>query len=165
MRCGIRIPACYLLMVAVLGILSGCESLRDFERFANRYHTALTTALGAELTRSPSVRRSGTSSCRWTSRPSARPFVIGPSLRSPDGAEGLDQLICDGKALRGSVVPTAGGGSTFIVQVTLYSAALGLAISQACYAMGENHERALLKMLLGELDLEGLQIQADACIP
>ena len=80
----------------------------------------------------------------------------------PDGAEGLDQLICNGKALRGSVEPTAGGGSTFISKVTLYSAALGLAISQACYTTGENHERAVLKKLLGELDLEGLLIQADA---
>jgi len=35
-----------------------------------------------------------------------------------------------------------------------------VAISQACYATGENHERAVLKQLLGELDLEGVLIQA-----
>jgi hypothetical protein len=34
--------------------------------------------------------------------------------------------------------------------------------SQACYATGENHERAVLRQLLGELELEGLLIQADA---
>jgi hypothetical protein len=44
--------------------------------------------------------------------------------------------------------------------VTLDSAALGVAISQACYATGANHERAVLKQLLGELDLEGVLIQA-----
>jgi hypothetical protein len=32
MRRGLRIPAWYLLLVAVLGILSSCESLRDLER-------------------------------------------------------------------------------------------------------------------------------------
>jgi predicted transposase YbfD/YdcC len=37
-----------------------------------------------------------------------------------------------------------------------------VAISQACYATGENHERAVLKQLLGELDLDGVLIQADA---
>ena len=47
----------------------------------------------------------------------------------PGGAADLDQLICDGKTLCGSIEPTAGGGSAFISQVTLYSAALGLAIS------------------------------------
>ena len=58
--------------------------------------------------------------------------------------------------------PTAGGGSAFIAQVTLYSAALGVAISQGFYATAENHERAVLRQLLGELDLEGVLIQADA---
>jgi len=51
-----------------------------------------------------------------------------------------------------------------IAQFTLYSAALGVAISQACYATGENHERAVLWQLLGELDLEGVLIQADALL-
>lgn len=62
----------------------------------------------------------------------------------PCGADDLVQLICDGKTLRGSIETTAGGGSAFIDQVTLYSAALGVAVSQACYATGENHERAVL---------------------
>jgi hypothetical protein len=34
MRRDIRIPAWCLLLVAVLGILSGCQSLRDFERYS-----------------------------------------------------------------------------------------------------------------------------------
>lgn len=34
--------------------------------------------------------------------------------------------------------------------------------SQACYIIGENHERALLKKFLGELDLGGVLIQEDA---
>jgi hypothetical protein len=78
------------------------------------------------------------------------------------GASDLDQLICDGKTLRASIVPTSGGGSAFIAQVTLYSAALGVAIAQGCYATGDNHERAVLQKLLGELDLEGVLTQADA---
>ena len=57
----------------------------------------------------------------------------------PGGAPDLDQLICDGKMLRDSIEPTTGGGSAYIDQVTLYSAALGVAISQACYATGENN--------------------------
>ena len=35
MRRGLRFPAWYLLLVAVLGILSGCQSLRDED--AHRY--------------------------------------------------------------------------------------------------------------------------------
>ena len=46
--------------------------------------------------------------------------------------------------------------------MTLYSAALGVAISQAWYATDENHDRAVLRHLLDDLDLEGVLIQADA---
>jgi len=108
MRRGVRFPAWYLLLVAVLGILSGCQSFRDLERSAIRHHAVLTEALGIGLRRPPSD-----SSFRY-----------------------------------------------FFYQVDV--AALGVAISQACYATGENHERAVLRQLLGELDLEGVLIQADA---
>ena len=162
MRRGVRFPAWYLLLVAVLGILSGCQSLRDLERFSIRHHNVLTEALGLELRRPPSD-----SSFRYfflhvdvaALCAAIRDWTI---TQIPGGAADLDQLVCDGKTLRGSIETTTGGGSAFIAQVTLYSAALGVAISQACYATGENHERAGLKTLLGELALDGILIQADA---
>jgi hypothetical protein len=46
--------------------------------------------------------------------------------------------------------------------VTLYFAALEVAISQTCYATGKNHERAVLRKLLGVLNLDGVLIQAGA---
>ncbi|QPN70345.1 transposase family protein [Synechococcus sp. CBW1108] len=158
---GVRIPAWHLLLVAVLGILS-YQSLRDLERFAIRHHDALTESLGLGLRRPPSD-----SAVRYFFRQvdvaalctAIRDWTIAQIL---GGASDLDQLVCDDKTLRGSIEPTAGGGSAFIAQVTLYSAALGVAISQACCATGENHERAVLRQLLGELDLEGVLIQADA---
>jgi hypothetical protein len=162
MRRGIRIPAWYLLLVAVLGILSNCQSLRDLERFAERHHGVLTEALGIELRRYPSD-----SAFRYFFQ-QVDVAVLCAAIRDwtiaqiPGGAADLDQLVCDGKTLRGSIEPTPAGGSAFIAQVSLYSAALGVAISQACYATGENHERAVLRQLLGELELEGVLIQADA---
>ena len=162
MRRGVRFPAWYLLLVAVLGILSGCQSLRDLERFAIRHHAVLTEALALDLRRPPAD-----STFRYFFL-QVYVAALCAAIRDrtiaqiPGGAADLDQLVCDGKTLRGSIEPTAGGGSMFIAQVTLYSQALGVAISQACYATGENHERAVLKKLLGELDLEGVLIQADA---
>ena len=127
MRRGVRFPAWYLLLVAVLGILSGCQSLRDLERFAIRHHSLLTEVLGVELRRPPSD-----SSFRYFFHQvdvsalcaEIRDWTI---AQIPGGAADLDQLVCDGKTLRGSIEPTAGGGSAFIAQVTLYSAALGVA--------------------------------------
>ena len=126
------------------------------------HHALLTEALGIELRRPPSD-----SSFRYFFHQvdvaalcaAIRDWTI---AQISGGAADLDQLVCDGKTLRGSIEPTAGGGSAFISQITLYSAALGVAISQACYATGANHERAVLRQLFGELDLEGVLIQADA---
>jgi hypothetical protein len=110
MRRGVRIPAWYLLLVAVLGILSRCQSLRDLERFAIRHHSVLTEALGLELRRPPSD-----SAFRYFFRQvdvaslcaAIRDWTI---AQIPGGAGDLDRLVCDGKTLRGSIEPTAGGG-------------------------------------------------------
>jgi hypothetical protein len=42
----------------------------------------------------------------------------------------LDQLVCDGKTLRGSAVETEDGTHRFIDQVTVYARALGVALAQ-----------------------------------
>ena len=178
LRRGIRFPAWYLLLVAVLGILSGCQSLRDLERFAIRHHTDLTQALGLELRRPPAD-----STFRYfflqldveVLCAAIRDWTI---AQIPGGAAELDQLVCVALGLPRSGWKDAAGldrahrrwrlslwppaDCVYIAQVTLYSAALGVAIAQACYATGENHERAVLRQLLGELDLGGVLIQADA---
>ena len=45
-RRGVRYPQWFLLVVAVLGILSGCRSSRDLESFARRHREQLNQALG-----------------------------------------------------------------------------------------------------------------------
>jgi hypothetical protein len=80
----------------------------------------------------------------------------------PGGAEGLDQLVCDGKTLRGSAIETEEGNHRFVAQVTVYARALGIALAQKAYDTHESSERAALKELLSSLDLNGVLIQADA---
>jgi hypothetical protein len=50
----VRYPQWFLLLVAVLGILSGCRSCSDLEAFAKRHREALNDALGLILKRWPS---------------------------------------------------------------------------------------------------------------
>jgi hypothetical protein len=103
MHHGIRIPAWYLLLVAVLGILSGCESLRDLERFARRHHAVLGEQLGLELRRPPAV-----SAFRYfflqvdvlALCAAIRDWTI---AQIPGGTADLDQLVYDGKTLRDSI--------------------------------------------------------------
>jgi len=53
-RRGVRYPQWFLLLVAVLGILSGCRSSRDLEAFARRHREALNQALDLDFKRWPS---------------------------------------------------------------------------------------------------------------
>ena len=110
MRRGVRIPAWYLLLIAVLGILSRFRSLRDLERFAIRHPSVVTVALGLDLWRQPSDSAilyffhhvDGTALCT-----AIRDWTI---AQFPGGANDQHQLICDGKTFRGSIEPTAGQG-------------------------------------------------------
>ena len=69
-------------------------------------------------------------------------------IQIPGGAEGLEQLVCDGKTLRGSAVGAEDGGHRFVAQVTFYARALGVALIQKGYDTHESSERAVLKELL-----------------
>ena len=161
-RRGVRYPQWFLLLVAVLGILSGCRSSRDLEAFAKRHREDLNQALGVDFKRWPSdatflylfnkahLQQFGDVLQAWMIR------------QIPGGSEGLEQLVCDGKTLRGSAIETEDGKHRFVAQVTLYARALGVALAQKTYDTHESSERSALKELLSTLDLDGVLIQADA---
>jgi hypothetical protein len=161
-RRGVRYPQWFLLLVAVLGILSGCRSSRDLEAFARRHREQLNEALGLDFKRWPS------DAIFLYLFNKAHLQEFGDVLQAwmvsqiPGGVDGVDQLVCDGKTLRGSAVETEDGSHRFIAQVTVYARALDVALAQTTYDTGESSERAALKELLSTLELEGVLIQADA---
>ncbi|MEB3321215.1 MAG: ISAs1 family transposase, partial [Synechococcaceae cyanobacterium] len=161
-RRGVRYPQWFLLLVAVLGILSGCRSSRDLERFARRHREALNQALGLDFKRWPSDATFLYLFNKAHLQQFGQVLQAWMISQIPGGAEGLDQLVCDGKTLRGSALETADGSHRFVAQVTVYARALGVALAQKAYDTGESSERAALKELLSTLELEGVLIQADA---
>jgi hypothetical protein len=113
-RRGVRYPQWFLLLVAVLGILSGCRSSRDLEAFAKRHREALNQALGLNFKRWPS----DATFLYLFNKAHLQEFgeVLQAWMISqiPGGAEGLDQLVCDGKTLRGSAIETEDGNHRFV---------------------------------------------------
>jgi hypothetical protein len=112
--------------VAVLGILRGCGSSRDLEAFARRHREALNQALGLEFK-------------QWLSDAAflylfnkAPPQEFGQVLQArmisqlPCGTMGLDQLVCDGKTLRGSAIGNEDSNHRFVAQVTVYARFFGV---------------------------------------
>ena len=105
-RRGVRYPQWYLLLVTVLGILSDCRSSRDLEAFAKRHREALNQALGLNFKRWP------TDATFLYLFNKAHLEQFGEVLQAwmvsqiPGGATDLDQLVCDGKTLKGSAIET-----------------------------------------------------------
>jgi len=161
-RRGVRYPQWFLLLVAVLGILSGCRSSRDLEAFAKRHREDLNQALGVDFKRWPS----DATFLYLFNKAHLQHFgeVLQAWMISqiPGGWEGLEQLVCDGKTLRGSAIETEDGKQRFVAQVTLYARALGIALSQKTYDTHESSERSALRELLSTMKLDGVLIQADA---
>ncbi len=161
MRRGIRFPQWWMLLVAILAILSGQGSLMGMERFAKRHRKTLNELLGTDVSKPPSdstfrlllaqldVGRFEALLQHWMA---AQPGVV----------DGVESLVCDGKTLRGSIDENTSGASRFIAQVSLYANSLGVAIAQSTYATDAGGEIAALRALLDRIELEGLLVQADA---
>lgn len=144
-RRGVLYPQWFLLLVAVFGILSGSRSSRDLEAFAKRHRQEFNQALGMDIKRWPS----DATFLYLFNKAHLQTFgdVIQAWMISqiPGGKEGLEQLVCDGKTLRGSAVETDDGGHRFVAQVTVYTRALDVALAKKSYNTHESSERAALK--------------------
>ena len=107
-RRGVRYPQWLLLLMAILGILSGCRSARELERFARRHHQAFAAALKLEPPKAP---------CDSTF------FYLCETVEIEElfgvlrewmlaqiayQEKDCDQLICDGNTLRGSAAQVDG---------------------------------------------------------
>ena len=161
MRRGIRFPQWWMLLVAILAILSGQGSLLGMERFAKRHRKTLNQLLGTHIAKSPSD-----STFRWLlSQLDVEGFesLLQQWITAqPVVPEMVDTLVCDGKTLRGSIAENVSGAARFIAQVSLYSNSLGVAIAQNTYATDSGSEISALRELLDRVELSGLLVQADA---
>lgn len=164
---GVRFPQWYLLLLTVLGNLSGAVSLHGLERFGQRHAQALCEILGLTFRGVPAdstyrllFSKLDVSDLYQRMREWMQTY---PAVVEAGGVEGL---VCDGKTLRGSAVTATKADGTpfqaFVAQVTLYSAQLGIALAQSCYDTRDSHEQQVLQQLLQEVQLEGLLIQTDA---
>lgn len=93
-RRGVRYPQWYLLLVAVLGILSDCRSSRDLEAFAERHREVLNQALGLNFKRWPSDATFLYLFNKTHLQQFGQVLQAWMISQIPGGATALEQLVC-----------------------------------------------------------------------
>jgi hypothetical protein len=161
MRRGIRFPQWWMLLVAILAILGNQGSLLGMERFAKHHRKVLNELLGTRVAKSPSDSTFRLLLAQLDVD-GFQDLLQGWMHVQVGNAEQIDNLLCDGKTLRGSIDETASGAVRFIAQVSLYSRPLGVAIAQSVSAAEAASEIAVWRELLDRVGLEEVLVQADA---
>ncbi len=161
MRRGIRYPQWWMLLVAILAILSNQGSLLGMERFAKRHRKTLNDLLGTHVAKPPSDSTFRLLLAQLDVE-GFKALLQQWMAAQPGVTDTVDTLVCDGKTLRGSIAENASGAVSFIAQVSLYPNALGVAIAQSTYATDAGSEIGALRELLDRVDLTGMLVQADA---
>lgn len=111
MRRGIRFPQWWMLLVAILAILSGQGSLVGMERFAKRHRQTLNKLLGTDFGKSPSDSTFRLLLAQLNV-PGFESLLRG-WMTAQSGVAELDTLVCDSKTLRGSIAETDSGAARF----------------------------------------------------
>ena len=140
-RRGIRFPQRWMLLVAILAILSNQGSLMGMERFAKRHRKTLNEFLGTHIIKSPSDSTFHLPLAQLDVEGFAgllRNWITAQFRH----AEPIDSLLCAGKTLRGSIAENASSAEHFITQMSLCANTLGVAIAQSTYA-----SKGLLELL------------------
>jgi hypothetical protein len=137
MRHGVCFPQWWMLLVAILAILSNLGSLLGMERFAKRHRKTLNELLSTQIASPPSDSTFRLLLAQLDLKQFEDLLQQWMAARSA-GLRPLTPLVCDdGKTLRGS-------------------------IARSAYATDAGGEIAALRQLLDRVELEGVLVQADA---
>lgn len=157
---GKRYPLWVMLLVALLGAMSGAQGYRALEDFGKRHYVSLCEHLGVSLKRLPSdttLRR------MFMSLPLAelsRQFnEWGQTQFAPQPGE---YLSVDGKSLSSTLTGHRESTQNFVGVVSVYSHQQRLVIAQKDYQNKQESEIAVVQSLLETLGITGVTFSFDA---
>lgn len=167
-------PMLVLLVVGVLCGRRGYQSIADWARGCAQEHPEVVDALGFEAGRSPRTP-SGRTVFRFVRDMQARAFqralqgwlvstasALRLSLPASEQRQvPADQIVIDGKTVRGAAARRADEAAGGLHLVSAYAPAL-MAVLDQLETAGKGQEMAAAQMLLGTLPLKGRLVTADA---
>jgi len=157
---GQRYPLWLLLLLVIMGTMSGCLGYRALEDFAHRHHESLVVSLQLPPTRFPSDSTFRRVMMGIDFTDLAKVFNNWAQDWMP--TQELDWLGVDGKSIKATVSNYDKAYQDFINVVSVFNTRCGVAIALQQFHNKESSEIAVVQSLLATLKLQGVIFTFDS---
>ena len=157
---GRRYPLWLILLLIVMGTISGCRSYYALEDFGARHYRAVSEQLGLEVTRLPSDTTFRRILQKLDFETLAQQFEQWAS-RTIDIQAG-EWVAMDGKSIKGTGTLPGTAYQNFINMVSLYSSQQGVVLASQQFESKHNSELKVVQTMIEALELEEVVFTMDA---
>ena len=157
---GRRYPLWLILLLVIMGTISGCRSYYTLEDFGVRHYQAVSEKLGLTVTRLPSDTTFRRILQKLDFETLAQQFEQWAS-RTIDIQPG-EWVAMDGKSIKGTVTEPGTAYQNFISMVSLYSSQQGVVLASQQLESKHNSELKVVQTMLEALELEEVVFTMDA---
>jgi hypothetical protein len=157
---GRRYPLWLILLLVVMGTISGCRSYYALEDFGVRHYGAVSKQLGLTVTRLPS----DTTFRRILQKLDFQVLVqqFEQWANSTFSTEPSEWVAIDGKSIKGTVIEHRTAYQNFVSLVSVYSSQLGVVLATQQFESKKSSELTVVQTLLESLQLERVVFTLDA---
>ncbi len=157
---GRRYPLWLILLLVIMGTISGCRSYYALEDFGTRHYQAVSEKLGLTVTRLPSDTTFRRILQKLDFQTLAQQFEQWVS-RTIDIKPGA-WIAIDGKSIKGTIIKPGTAYQNFINMVSLYSSQQGVVLASQQLESKHNSELKVVQTILEALELQGVVFTMDA---
>ena len=156
----VQYPLWLMLMMTLLGVMSGYSSLRGLEDFMKRHQQEVVELFALAKAKLPSYSTLRDMSMHVDALQVAEIFLEWANQSVP--VEAGDVVSLDGKALASTVQDCHGRQQDFVTVVSACVQRWDGVIGQLSFHNGESSEIASVRQLLQQLDIQGAWVTLDA---
>jgi hypothetical protein len=149
-----------MLLIAILGVMSGCRGYKALEEFGIRHYQQLCEVLELKLGRMPSDTTIRRMFRQVNFEQLTQQFNAWAGERfAPEAGE---WLAVDGKSIKGTVQESDKAWQNFVNVVSVYSHQQRVVLAQKSFENKAQSEIQVVEQLLSELALTGVVVSMDA---
>ncbi len=156
----VQYPLWLMLLMTLLGVMSGYSSLRGLEDFMQRHQQEVVELFGLAKAKLPSYSTLRDMAMRVDALKVAEIFMEWANQALPVETGAVISL--DGKALASTLKDCCGAQQDFVTVVSACVQQWDVVIGQISFHNGESSEIASVRQLLQQLDVKGVWVTLDA---